>query len=528
MAQTRCESPIYHFHGGLTLKHNKKMSLGLEILSLPLPDEIVLPLIQHRGSAAEPVIEVGDKVLKGQLIAEPGPGLSAAIHASTSGTVKAIEERILAHASGLTTTSIVIQPDNKDQWIALEDNPGWQQQDPKLLADAVIASGITGLGGAVFPTHTKLHPSKAIHTVILNGAECEPYISCDEALMLERAHAILQGGQVLMHILGASQCIVAIEDPMESVCKAMNDALTTLNDESLRLVRVPTIYPEGGEKQLIEVLLNQQVPRGGIPMDLGLVVQNVATAAAVRDYILHSIPLTERIVTVSGEGVAQPANYRVPLGVTAAYMIQAAGGYTSQNTEVIIGGPMMGFSIPDDNISLTKACNCVLVLEKAEKPAQGTMPCIRCGSCATACPAQLLPQELYWNIQGHDYTRANGLGLMDCIECGCCAYVCPSHIPLVDYYRFGKAQLRLEAKQKIKADHARQRHEDMEARKEREKAERAAKAAARKAALKARSKGEIADAVARVKAKKTAPKEIEPKVQETAATATDNSKADNE
>ncbi|MGV6850706.1 MAG: electron transport complex subunit RsxC [bacterium] len=497
-----CENPTHHFHGGLELRHYKQMSLSNVINTLPIPNEIVLPLIQHRGSAAEPIVAIGDYVLKGQEIAKPGPGLSAAIHASTSGTIKAITERTLAHPSGLCTECIIIEPDGKDQWIELEDQEDWKEKDPKQLADALINSGITGLGGAVFPTHVKLHPNKKIHTIILNGAECEPYISCDEALMMERAHAILQGGQVLMHILGAERCLIAIEDPMQAVCQTMNVTMVTVNDPALHMVRVPTIYPEGGEKQLIEVLLGEQVPRNGIPADLGIVVQNVATAAAIRDFTLHGIPLIERVVTVTGEGIENPGNYRVPLGIHAKDLIEAAGGECCENPEILVGGPMMGFQIPDRDTALTKACNCLLVQPKAQTPAQGIMPCIRCGQCAQACPAQLLPQELYWNLQGKEFNRATGLGLFDCIECGCCAYVCPSHIPLVDYYRFGKSHIRDDEAKRHKSEIARHRHEYQEQRKIREKAERAAKAAARKAALKARSKDEIAAAVARSKANK--------------------------
>ena len=387
---------------------------------------------------------------------------------------------------------IVIDADARDDWgdCRLQPYPDYQNTDVSVLVKRLQISGIVGLGGAAFPTVVKVAGSvdKPIKTLIINGAECEPYITCDDRLMREKSAEIIQGIKIIQHMVNPDECLIGIEDNKPEAIEIMRKACE--NDDSIDVVAIPTIYPSGGEKQLIEILTGKEVPAGRLPMDIGILGQNVGTVYSIYQAIIEGIPLISRLVTVTGNGVQQPQNFEVLNGTPVSYLAEKAGGYTKMADHLIMGGPMMGFALRDDNIPVVKASNCVLlisttVLNEANSAfsRQPTLPCIRCGKCMDACPVQLLPQQMYWHIRAKDYERAESHNLRDCIECGACSYVCPSHIPLVDYYRFAKAEIRDQAEAQKKADQARKRHEFLEFRKERDKREREEKRAAHKAAL---------------------------------------------
>ncbi len=305
---------IHHFHGGLRLRHNKKISCQDPVERPPLPELLVVPLLQHAGDMAEPLVRVGDTVLKGQQIGQCQP--CAAVHSPVSGTIEAIEDRPMSHPSGQTGPCVVIRPDGKEQWIELKPLNNWLDASPDSLIAQMQSCGLAGLGGAVFPTHAKMRDGRDrnIHTLILNGVECEPYISCDEMLMREQPGKIILGARILRRALGAERVVIAIEDQMGAVQKALTQSAEFADSENISVVKVPTIYPEGGERQLIQVLTGLEVPAGGRPSDLGLVCQNVATAAAVAEAVTEGKPLIERYVTVTGNGISHPRNFRALFG----------------------------------------------------------------------------------------------------------------------------------------------------------------------------------------------------------------------
>ena len=467
---------LWHFHGGLRLPEHKSESTTLPIATLALPAQLVLPLVQHIGVAAEPLVKVGDRVLKGQLIARAGNNISAPVHASSSGIVSAIEPRAVPHPSGLPVTCIVIATDGLDEWIT--PSPG--SSDPcRLPAEEIRTrvrdAGIVGLGGAGFPTHVKLNPGAGhlIETLIINGAECEPYISCDDMLMREHAREVVEGARIMRHAVHAAHCIIGIEDNKLAARAALLHALTELGEFNIRVITVPTRYPTGGEKQLIKVLTGREVPSQGRPLGIGVLCHNVGTAVAVYRAVVLGQPLISRIVTVTGAGVARPQNFAVPLGAPISSLIAAAGGYTMPQPQLFMGGPMMGLPLPDDSLPVIKTTNCILALPA--RPVEPELPCIRCGECVKVCPANLLPQELFWHARARDFDKAQDQHLFDCIECGCCDAVCPSHIPLVRYFRYAKTEIWTSEKERRKSDIARQRHEARLARQERDKVERAAR-----------------------------------------------------
>ncbi|OOY35138.1 electron transport complex subunit RsxC [Solemya velum gill symbiont] len=466
----------HNFHGGLHLPEHKQESLQHPIADAGLPQQLVIPLRQHIGHAAKATVKAGDKVLKGERIAKAEGAISAPVHAPTSGTVKAIEVHAIPHPAALPDTCIVIEPDGNDQWTEKPAAiPDYLSASPDTLLQRIHNSGIVGMGGAAFPSHAKLLSGlkRNLHTLIINGAECEPYITCDDILMQERADDIVTGIEIILHLLGLERCLIGIEDNKPDAIAAMQQAIKVTSLKRTRVIEIPTIYPSGGEKQLIQLMTGEEVPSDGLPTDIGMVCHNVGTMAAVRDAVLDGRPLISRIVTISGEGIAEPRNLHTLIGTPISHLIQAAGGYTDKARQLVYGGPMMGISLPDDRIPLTKGGNCILALSENEAPDPGkARACIRCGKCADVCPVKLLPQQLYWYSHAKDFDKVQDYNLFDCIECGCCTHVCPSNIQLVHYFRFAKTEIWKQEEEKRKADHARRRHEARTARLERIAAER--------------------------------------------------------
>lgn len=512
---TNAPRQLHRFHGGLHLPPNKAQSTAAPVRVMPVPPRLVLPLAQHIGAAAEPLVRVGERVLKGQMIARASGYVSVPIHASSSGTVAEIGERAVPHPSGLRAPCIVIDTDGRDEPApdVLSGDPA--QLDPSELRNRIRNAGIVGLGGAGFPSFIKLNPGpdRPIHTLIINGAECEPYITCDDMLMRTRAAEVVGGARILQHAVQAGTCLVAIEDNKPEAADAVRAAIAAAGAEgSMEVVTIPTLYPTGGEKQLIQVITGREVPSQGLPADIGVLCHNPGTAAAVHRALVAGEPLISRLITVTGAGVAGPGNLEVRIGTPMADVIAAAGGYTEHAHRLLMGGPMMGFALGTDEVPVVKTTNCLLVASRAELPLpQAPLPCIRCGACVDACPALLLPQQLYWYAHAKDFDRVQDFNLFDCIECGCCSYVCPSHIPLVQYFRFAKTEIWNQEREREKADVARQRHEFRLFRQEREKEERAARLKQKQKALQTPEtagedpkKAAIQAALERVKAKKTA------------------------
>jgi electron transport complex protein RnfC len=393
---------------------------------------------------------------------------------------------MVPHPSGLSAPCVIIDTDGEDRpWEGYDPLTNYRTLNGPALRARVREAGIVGLGGAAFPTAVKLSAGSGIKALILNGAECEPYICCDDMLLRERAVEVVAGAQALLHALEIERCVIAIEDDKPEALAALEAALERESDDRLRVVAVPSRYPEGGEKQLIQVLTGEEVPASGVPPDIGYLVQNVGTAAAVARAVLYGEPLISRIVTVTGHGIERPGNMEVRLGTPVADVIAACGGYADGARHLIQGGAMMGFSLRSETVPVIKATNCLLVATEDDiRPREPAWPCIRCGECAVACPAHLLPQQLYWHTRAENFDDASEFGLFDCIECGCCDVVCPSRIPLTGYFRFAKAEIFARERERASADIARERFEARKSRLEAEAAEKQARAQARKAALK--------------------------------------------
>jgi electron transport complex protein RnfC len=465
---------VYPIPGGLHPPEHKAESNASPILAAPLSERYVVPLRQHLGQPARPLVQAGDTVLKGQMIGAPEGRVSAAVHAPTSGRVAAVEPRPVAHPSGLPDLCVVIESDGKDA--AVEMQPiDWRNMAPSELHTHLTDMGLAGQGGAVFPSHIKLAPTGIpVETLILNGAECEPWITCDDRLMRERANEIMQGAEVMRHALGAKRVMVGIEDNKPEAAQAMRNACEALKLQA-EVVVVPTRYPSGGGKQLTQLLTGLETPTGKISTDIGIQVFNVGTAYALQRAVDLGEPMLTRIVTITGR-VARPGNIEARLGTPIEELIRLAGGELEDATGHLIGGPMMGFDLDSTTAPLAKAVNCVITKNlELFPPRPLAMPCIRCGQCALACPAQLQPFELYWHAKSKNFDRARAYDLFDCIECGCCSHVCPSHIPLVDYYRFAKAEIAAADRAARASEIARERHEFQLLRQEREKEEKAAR-----------------------------------------------------
>lgn len=513
--------------GGIKPPDAKQASTLSQIRQAAIPPLLVLPVAQHLGQAASPCVRVGDRVLKGQIIARPASGLSVPLHASSSGRVQAIEPRLLPQALGEQGLSIVIATDGQDQAVEPQPLPDAFNQTPERLREAIQMAGIVGLGGAVFPTYFKLIAhQQPVATLILNGAECEPYISADDRLMRERAPQVWQGGILLAKALGAQQIWLAIEDNKPEALQALSQSLSELEIPAgldLQLKPIPTRYPSGGAKQLIQILTGLQVPAGQRALDLGLQVQNVGTAYAVYRALIEGEPLISRITTLTGNNLTHQANLEVRLGTPVIELLHAQGLKRS-GLPLIMGGPLMGFLLPSSQVPVVKATNCILAPAQHEwQPPGQERACIRCGDCQPACPVGLLPQQLYWYSKSENWEQSRQHHLPDCIECGACAYVCPSDIPLVQYFRFGKQQLQQQAQAQAQAQAAKARFDARNARLEQIKASRQA----RPALVAETSPGEsgtatatdsqqlIAQALARAQAKKQAQRQAQ--MQETAS-----------
>ncbi|GAB5414657.1 MAG: hypothetical protein Cons2KO_22600 [Congregibacter sp.] len=516
---------IHDFHGGIYPPERKELSNTTSIRSAPIPAQLVLPLSQHIGPPALPTVVPGQRVKGGERLTDLS-GLP--LHAPTSGRIAAVEDRPIPHASGMSAPCIVIDCDGEDEWVELTPLANYLELEPSEIVDRIFAAGVAGLGGAGFPTARKLPrqtASSKITTLILNGTECEPYITADDVLMRERADKIISGIDILAHLCTPSEILIGVEDNKPEAIAALNAALESRDDSrhNIEVVKFPTKYPSGGEKQLIEILTGKQVPSGGLPSDLGILCQNVGTAAAVHDAILLGRPLVSRVTTVTGESLQEPGNYEVLLGTPMRDLLDLAGYSPEPLQRLIMGGPMMGVTMPNDRCPVIKTTNCLLTPAGGElAPPQPAQACIRCGLCAEACPAELLPQQLYWFARAKDRERLEEHNLFDCIECGACSFVCPSHIPLVQYYRASKASIKEQRAEAIKAEQAKERFEARQRRLEQAAAEKEAKRAARKRAALAKAAERSGDedpiqaAIARAQARKAA-QEAQPQDAEAAA-----------
>lgn len=477
------EQAQYGFHGGIHPPENKTQSLQLPLGRPPLAQQLILPLGQHIGQASQPIVQVGDKVLKGQAIAANNGFVSSYLHAPTSGVIVDICEHAVPHPSGLAEKCIILAPDQQDTWGEKTPLANWQNQSPTDITQHLSSMGIVGMGGAGFPTQVKLAGSEKhkITELIINAAECEPYITADDMLMREKSHALIQGILVLQHVVNAERTLIGIEDNKPTAIEQLQNSIKQL-DANIQLIVVPTKYPSGGEKQLIQLLTGKEVPSGKLPADIGVICQNVGTCVAVHDAIYLGQPLISRITTLTGDAIGAAQNVEVPLGTPISHLLQYADIETSKLERLVIGGPMMGFTITDALVPVVKTTNCVLAATSKELPTPAPeQACIRCGMCEQACPANLLPQQLLWFSKSQEHEKAEHYNLFDCIECGACSYVCPSSIPLVQYYRHSKSSIREAREAAIKAEHAKLRFEARKARIEAEAAEKEAKRQANRA-----------------------------------------------
>jgi electron transport complex protein RnfC len=495
---------LWDFHGGIHPPGRKEQTNQKPIAVLPIPDRLYLPLRQHIGVAGQLLVKVGERVLKGQQLTGADNSMAVPIHAPTSGTVLSITPHTSPHPSALPELTLALEPDGLDEWRQREPL-NFLTCDNLTLLSRIQDSGIAGMGGAGFPTHIKAGLTQPVDYLIINAVECEPYISADDLLMQEAATTIVKGIDILCRLLNPKAVLIGIEDDKPIAAAAMMAACSQREHYYVRVV--PTKYPSGGEKQLIQLLTNKEVPNGRRPADIGIVMQNVGTAFAIAQAVLDDHPLLSRIVTVAGDTLNQPQNVLALLGTPVSALLDACGFQSQPQQRVIMGGPMMGFTLPDLSVPVVKTTNCVLAPTTQELPAASTeMDCIRCSACADACPASLLPQQLLWYSKAKDSDKLNEYNLADCIECGACAYVCPSEIPLVQYYRVAKADIREQQREALKAEQAKARFEARNARLEQEKQERLQRnqqlaAARQQQQLASGANTAVADALARIKAK---------------------------
>ncbi|WP_102568649.1 electron transport complex subunit RsxC, partial [Vibrio splendidus] len=524
---------IWNFPGGVHPAENKKQSNTTDIVHARLPEEIVLPVKQHIGKPGNLLVAVGDAVLKGQQLTALETGFTLPVHAPTSGVITAIEPRTTAHPSGLSDVCVVIKPDGLDSWVTKHPVEDFSTKTSDELLDVIRQAGISGMGGAGFPTAKKLQSGLGrTDILIVNAAECEPYITSDDKLLQEHADEVLKGIEVVEHILQPKLTVIGIEDNKPDAIKALEIAA---KDKDIVIRVIPTKYPSGGEKQLIKILTNKEVPAGGIPADIGVLVQNVGSLYSIKRAVIDGEPVVNRVVTLTGKTFKQPRNVWALLGTPVHELLEEFGYKADKKLpRLILGGPMMGFTLPHANVPITKTSNCILAPTRREiSPSTYEMECIRCSACAEACPASLLPQQLQWHAKANELDKCEELNIKDCIECGACAFVCPSEIPLVQYYRQAKAEIKTRKDEATAAERAKIRFEEKNARMERDKAEREnrfKKAAdnRRKDMKSADGDDAIAAAIARVKAQKAAADQTpnaEPAVKPAVAAAIAKAKA---
>ncbi len=499
----------WSFHGGIHPQENKQQSNQSLISDAGIPPFLVIA-VEHKGLIPELLVKVGDSVLKGQALTKVY-GAMVVQHATSSGVVRAIEKRTDLHPSGLPVLSVVIETDGLDKSIDYKKIADYKKETDAALIEAIQNAGIVGLGGAGFPSHLKLAHSKNIKLLIINAVECEPYITADDRLMQEHSEEILTGINVLQHILQPQLTVIAVEDNKPDAIAALNRALQKSSQANIILRSIPTRYPSGSEKQLIEIITGQQTPFEKHPTELGIVMQNVGTVFAIKEAIIDGQPLLSRIVTMTGNALHKKGNARVRIGTPIQYLLDKYQLLPAAEQKLIIGGPLMGFTLSHSDVPVSKTCNCILAPNQQELPKPtAERACIRCGECAQVCPVELLPQQLLWYAKSKDHQKLGEYNLPSCIECGACAFVCPSDIPLVEYYRIAKAEINSAEKEAEKAETARIRFENRQARLQQAKLDRQKKhkeaAAKRLQQLKEQEGGEdlIAAAVARAKAKKEA------------------------
>ena len=459
---------------------HKRPAADAPLRSLPLPERLFMPLQQHVGGPARPVVMVGQKVWKGQLLAEAQGNISAPVHAPTSGHVVAIGEITAPHPSGLAQLAITLASDGADEWGERHPVADPFALAPEEISRITAAAGVVGLGGATFPAAVKFNLGRRLKvgTLIVNGGECEPYVSADDCIMRRHAAEVVDGLRIVMHAIGAREALVGIEQNKPEAIEAMRLAAAPFDNVHIR--PVPTRYPMGSDKQLIQALTGKEVPADARAAEVGVLVHNVSTCAAVHRALRLGEPLVERIVTVNGGAVGTPGNIFAPLGARVADLL-AYTGLKAEPARLILGGPMMGMLLPHARVPIVKGASGVLAFDADEAAVPRTGPCIRCGLCTQSCPMGLLPLEMARHIRAEDLDGATGFGLSDCISCGCCAYVCPSHIPLVQYFSHAKGELSERERGRLRNEAARRLVEQRSVRLQRETREKAANAARRKA-----------------------------------------------
>jgi len=429
----------YNFRGGIHPDYHKELSSGAAIKRLPMPAVLSVPMSQHLGAPAKPCVKAGDVVQRGSIIGEQNGFISVPVHSPANGKVTAITD--VSTASGRLCQAVTIECSEAGETLSMSPITLWKNTDRDELRARIGEAGVVGMGGAGFPTKVKLSPpmDKPIDTVILNGAECEPYLTSDHRMMIEHAKEIRIGAEIIRYILGAKTLRIAIEDNKPDAIKAMAEAFEGI-DGDVAVTVLHTSYPQGSEKQQIYAVTGREVPRGGLPMDVGCVVENTSTTFAIYEAVVKGIPLIERVITVTGDAVAEPSNLLAPFGTSYQDLIDASGGFTNAKAaKVISGGPMMGFTVSSLDTPTGKTASGLLLLSKKRVTQYTSQACISCGRCVEACPMGLIPSELSQFIEADDAEGAEAISLMDCIECGSCAFVCPARRPLVQHMRRGKA-----------------------------------------------------------------------------------------
>jgi len=488
---------LFPIRGGVHPEYRKELCSEKAIVALPMPELLYIPLQQHIGAPAEALVREGDLVKKGQMVARGQGAVSAPHHAPTSGRIKAVTQVLAIHPSGLTQLTIVIEPDGKDEWADLPApiaDPFTAK--PQAIKDRVAQSGIVGMGGAAFPSAVKLNLGiqLKIDLLLINGAECEPYLTCDDRVMRERADEVIDGARIMAHALGAPKVIIAIEENKPQAIEIMTKAAAS--QPNVEVVGVPVQYPMGAERQLTQAITGLETPSRKLTADLGVVVHNVATARAVQQAVRYGRPLVSRVVTVSGGAIREPKNVDVPIGTPVAKVVEFCGGFTSEPARLVNGGPMMGAPLVSLDVPVVKGTSGILALTAEEVKERPTSPCIRCGVCITVCPCGLSPVEMAPHIRKDHLDVAAKLGVMDCFSCGSCSWVCPSHIPLVHYFNYAKGMLAEQDREQKKIDRTKDlaeahaiRIEKAEEAKKAAMAAKQAEMAAKQAALAAQNQG---------------------------------------